>query len=151
LGSGESSSIPPDSVLKELNVTTIDNQALNLSGMRGKVVVINFWNLGCGPCRAEIPELNRLVEKYKSSGVVFIAISNDRQDRIKEFLQKKDFNYLQVADANRIFKDYNVKVLPTHLVIDKDGTLHNRMIGGGKDIFETLDNQLKILTSNSQF
>lgn len=148
LGSGENSSISFDAVLKDLTVTTIDKQALNLSEMRGKVVVINFWNLGCGPCRAEIPELNRLVEKYKSSGVVFIAISNDRQDRIEEFLQKKDFNYLQVADANRIFKDYDVKVLPTHLVIDKNGTLHNRMIGGGKSIYEILDNQLKILTSN---
>ncbi len=132
---------------KDFSLTTINGKKLTLASLKGKIVVLNFWNLGCGPCRAEMPELNKLVEKYTGQNVVFIVISNDQKGKIQKFLEQKEFKYIQVADANVLFKDYEVKVLPTHIIINRDGSVYNRMIGGGKDIFELLDNQIRLLTS----
>ncbi len=124
------------------SVSTMVGKKLSLESLQGKVIVINFWNLGCGPCRAEMPDLNKLVEKYKNDEVVFIAFSNDKSIRMVEFLKKKVFDYQLVTDANDVFKAYGVKVLPTHVVINSDGSVHHRMTGGGKKNYEILDNIL---------
>ncbi|MEA1877725.1 MAG: redoxin domain-containing protein, partial [Bacteroidota bacterium] len=126
----------------DFGVTTMDGKKLSLKNLDGKIIVINFWNLGCGPCRAEMPDLNKLVEKYKDDEVLFIAFSNDQRIRVVEFFKKKEFNYQIVTEANDVFKAYGVKVLPTHVVINSNGTIHHRLTGGGKNIYEILDNML---------
>jgi thiol-disulfide isomerase/thioredoxin len=57
-------------------------QALDLSALRGKVVVLNFWASWCGPCRAEMPMLDALAREYRERGVVVVGLSaDDRHDR----------------------------------------------------------------------
>ncbi len=124
------------------DVISLKGQKLSLEDLRGKVVVLNFWNLGCGPCRAEMPDLNKLVEKYKGDDVVFIAFSNDNKIRLEEFFNKKEFSYQQVSDAMEVIKAYGIKSLPTHVIINPDGQIHIRMIGAGKRNNEVLDNIL---------
>ena len=126
----------------DFSVTTMDGKKLSLKDLNGYIIVINFWNLGCGPCRAEMPDLNKLVEKYKDDEVLFIAFSTDQRIRVDEFLNKKEFNYQIVTEANDVIKAYGVKMLPTHVVINSNGTIHHRLTGGGKNVYEILDNML---------
>ncbi|MBT7091598.1 MAG: redoxin domain-containing protein [Bacteroidetes bacterium] len=133
---------PQEVSAPEFSKRSLDGTVLSLEKLKGKVVVLNFWNLGCGPCRAEMPDLNKLVEKYKNEEVVFIAFSNDQRIRVEEFLRKKIFDYQLITDSNDVFKAYGVKVLPTHFVINRDGAIHHRMTGGGKKNYEILDNVL---------
>lgn len=118
---------------------------LNNSNLKGKVVVLNFWSLGCGPCRAEIPDLNGLVKKYKGEEVVFLALTPDKTKHIEEFLEKKEFDYQLICEAFKAFSDFQVQVQPTHIIIDQDGNIYHRMIGGGKKNAEKLDGMLELL------
>ena len=103
--------------------TDMNGLSADLTGMRGKVVVLNFWFVGCAPCRQEIPELNNLVEKFSTGGQVeFIAIALDKKAAIQKMLTKLPFRYRHIPEGERIAKDqFGVAMYPTHVVIDQEG------------------------------
>jgi len=143
--SGKSEVKPDAPSAPDFNVTTLDGKKLSLKSLKGKILVLNFWTLGCGPCRAEMPELNKLVERYKDDEVVFIAFSSDQRMRLNEFFKKKAFDYNQVSDARDLFKKFGIKVLPTHVIINSKGAIHHRMTGAGKQNYENLSNMINYL------
>lgn len=103
-----------------------------LKDLEGKVVVLNFWFVACGPCRAEIPELNKLVEEYKdSSNIVFLAVALDSNAEVERFLEKLPFNYKVITDGRYISSIYSIIGYPTHAVIDKSGTIIFHTTGYG--------------------
>lgn len=117
----------------------LSGNQVNLSSLQGKVVVINFWSIGCGPCIVEMPELNKLVEKYKSrKDVVFLAITGDENEKLKKFLAKKEFNYQIVNQTDQASSKYDTNALPVHLIIDKQGYIINQSVGAREDIFDFL-------------
>lgn len=93
-----------------------------LKDLEGKVVVLNFWFINCGPCRKEIPELNKIVEEYKdSSNIVFLAVALDDQDEVKTFTEKIPFNYQLIPNGRYIAQNYGINIYPTHAILDKEG------------------------------
>ena len=100
----------------------INGNKYKLKDLEGKVVVLNFWFINCGPCRKEIPELNKIVEEYKdSSNIVFLAVALDDQDEVKNFAEKMPFNYQLIANGRYIAQNYGINIYPTHAVLDKEG------------------------------
>ncbi len=103
---------------------TPERDTFHLSDLYGKVVVFNFWFMDCPPCIQEIPELNKLVERFEEKEVEFIAIGRDSPERLKnEFLPKNQFRYTVVSSEKQsgiycIFQGY-----PTHMVVDKTGVV----------------------------
>ncbi len=94
----------------------------NLKEMGGKVVVLNFWFVGCPPCRQEIPQLNEVVEAYKNNNdVVFIAVALDEKYDIEEFLKTTPFNYHIIDRGRYIANKYDITSYPTHVILDKEG------------------------------
>jgi thiol-disulfide isomerase/thioredoxin len=89
--------------------------------LKGTVVVLNFWFIGCKPCQVEIPELNELVEKYKGQNEKFIAFALDDGAALKRFLTRKKFNYDIVAAARNVAATYKLEGYPPHFLIDKEG------------------------------
>jgi len=122
-------------VAPAFNLTSLDGKKFELASLRGKVVVLNFWFTGCEPCIAEMPKLNELVKKFKNDEVVFIAPTWDKETALPAFLKKYPFKYNIVANAgDLIINTYsdgteNV-VMPTHIVIDKEGKIDTRIVGG---------------------
>jgi thiol-disulfide isomerase/thioredoxin len=103
-----------------------------LKDLEGKVVVLNFWFVACGPCRMEIPELNKLVEEYKdSSNVVFLAVALDSNSEVEQFLEKLPFNYNIITDGRYISSIYSITSYPTHAIIDKSGNVIFHSTGYG--------------------
>jgi len=124
----------PQFAVKALDGTTFD-----LTSLKGKVVVLNFWFIGCAPCRVEMPHLNALVKEFKpNQDVVFIGNATDGAKHLKQFLAKTTFNYHIVADGAQIASKYGVGAYPTHIVIAKDGTISSQSIGGSTDIDTSL-------------
>lgn len=124
----EKSAAPP------FSLTSLDGKKLELSALRGKVVVLNFWFIGCAPCVAEFSELNRLVKEFSDKGVVFIAPTLDNEDAIKPFLKEHKFNYHVVPNAISLiagtYSDGSGEVVfPTHIVINQEGKIHSRVTG----------------------
>jgi len=112
------------------NVTSIDGEKLDLAALRGKVVVLNFWFIGCAPCRVEMPGLNQLVSEFKGKDVVFIAFATDAAEELQTFLKEKSFNYRIVPAASKTAEAYEVNAYPTHVIIGKDGQIISRLTGG---------------------
>jgi thiol-disulfide isomerase/thioredoxin len=124
--------------------TDMQGRVVQLSALKGKVVVVNFWGTGCGPCIGEMPMLNKLVQKYKGSGnVVFLAITGDETERLKQFFKKRTFLYTVVNNGGKVSAAYDVESLPVHIVIGKNGEVINRSTGAREDIFNYLDTIIK--------
>ncbi len=98
--------------------------------MKGKIVVFNFWFINCPPCKREIPELNKLVEKYKDKNdVVFIAVALDEKSDLKDFLKTTPFNYT-IVDAGRwIAAEIGINTFPTNVVVDQNGIVQFHATG----------------------
>ena len=122
-------------VAPTFNLTSLDGKKFELASLRGKVIVFNFWFTGCVPCIAEMPKLNELVEKFKNDEVVFIAPTWDNETVLPTFLKKYPFKYNIVANAGNLiintYRDGTGDVtMPTHIVIDKEGNIDTRIVGG---------------------
>ncbi len=108
----------------EITAADISGQAVNFSQYRGKVVVLNFWFIGCAVCRGEIPKLNDFAAKFAGeSDVAFIAITADPRDAVKKFIEKNRFDYRQIADGKPALSRFVVGGYPKNVVIGKDGRI----------------------------
>jgi cytochrome c biogenesis protein CcmG, thiol:disulfide interchange protein DsbE len=96
---------------------------LGLRDLRGKAVVLDFWASWCGPCRQQMPIIDRLVERYEKQGLVVVGVNTDDDERqALEFLRSRSNAYASVFDETReVSATYEVRVLPTLVVIDRQG------------------------------
>ena len=126
----------PDFTLKDSHGVNV-----KLSELRGKVVILDFWATWCGPCKATIPEMNKLYKKYQDKGVVILGISMDEDgwDVVNPFLTKVNFEYpvlLSEPDKMKGYED-RLDALPTAIIIDKEGKIRNTFEGiTNSDVFE---------------
>lgn len=121
------------------NIANINNVNYSLENLNGKVIVMNFWFTGCGPCKQEIPALNELVKKYQKDDVVFLALALDDDLKIlNSYLKKNPFSYVIIPKASQVAKDYKVTLYPTQIVIDKNGNIVSTLVGGNEKVGETL-------------
>jgi peroxiredoxin len=119
-------------------VKTLDGETLRLADLKGKVVVLNFWYIGCAPCQVEMPGLNKLVKEFKPEEVVFIGFALDDESHLREFLKKIPFKYRIVAGSSSIAKQYGAPPFPTHVLINKQGLIEFTMVGGDPNRYEEL-------------
>jgi len=104
-------------------VRTLDGRTLSLADLRGKVVVLSFWFIGCPACFAMEPKLNDFKARFAESDVVFLAMTSDRKDALEKYLKKERFDYLQAADAKDAMAHFAFRGFPKNIVIDKRGTI----------------------------
>lgn len=112
----------------------MDDKNYRLEDYRGKVVLINFWATWCPPCRREMPSMERLHQKLKGSDFAVLAI-NQMEDADHVFAYtgqlEVDPTFPILFDANSdVSGAYRVKGLPTTYLIDKQGVIRYRAIGG---------------------
>jgi thiol-disulfide isomerase/thioredoxin len=118
--------------LRPIKERDIKGVKLDQKSLAGKIIVLNFWFIGCPPCRAEIPDLNKLVETYNgNTDVVFIAVALDEAYEIKEFLKEHSFNYHIVENGRYYATKYGLNQYPTNIVYD----------AAGKVVFSSVSNQ----------
>lgn len=104
--------------------TTIDGKAVSLDSLKGKVVVLNFWFIACAYCRALQPKLNDFKTKFGSNEeVVFLAMTPDPAQELRQYLAKEKFDFIQVADAERLLSSFRFTGYPKNIVISKSGEI----------------------------
>jgi peroxiredoxin len=121
----------------------INGKKLDSNGVKGKMVVMNFWFTGCKPCIAEMPELNKLVNDYKEKNTVFIAVSFDNKETIQKFITKRPFNYNLVTDQQSYIDKLNATGYPVHIITDTDGIVRKVVVGFNEDTIEQLRNTME--------
>jgi len=126
---------------------TVDKKPLTLSELRGKVVLLNFWATWCPPCRAELPQLVQMQEKYRGQGLVVLGVSfDDTEAKAEKFAKDKQINYpvaritpefnqsygafLGLSDSILVRPDGMINAtLPSMIVIDRAGRISFLHIG----------------------
>ncbi len=113
--------------LPEFSKKTLSGKTISNKNLIGKTVVVKVWATWCGSCIAEIPALNELVAKYKSdTNIVFLSITDDKEEKIKSFLDKNTFNYEHITDSKSLkgkFYTGFIQEIPKHLVINPKGDI----------------------------
>jgi thiol-disulfide isomerase/thioredoxin len=112
-------------------VRDLDGREISPASLRGKVVIVNFWATWCGPCRAEIPDLVALQEKYKDTLQV-IGISEDEAgaDVVRRFAAEHHVNYPVAMTTPEIEKLYpGVSALPTSFILDRESRVVQKHVG----------------------
>ena len=124
--------------MPNVTITRLDSSAIDLTALRGKPVVINWWQTFCPPCITEIPELNELVEKYADRDIEFLAIANNEMAELTPFLEKHQFTFdIALADdeAVHVFG----QGYPRHVIIDGDGKVVYDVHGYSPDTTDRID------------
>jgi len=112
----------PDFTLKAL-----DGSNLRLAEQRGDIMLINFWASWCGPCIQEMPQLDKLAQKYQMLGVQVwgVNVEND-SSAAKAYLSKVNVEFPILFDVdNSASKAYQVEAMPTTVILDKNGTVRS--------------------------
>jgi thiol-disulfide isomerase/thioredoxin len=110
--------------IKLFNASDINNYKIKWKELAGKVVVLNFWFIGCPPCRKEIPELNDIALQYANDpNIVFIAVALDQAADIRSFIKDNPFSYHIVDDGRNYADNYRIHLFPTNVVVGKDGKI----------------------------
>lgn len=108
------------------------NKPVQLASLRGKPVLVNFWGTWCPPCRQEMPEMQRIYDKYKGD-LVMVGVSmgpRDNPDLVKGFVDQASYTWTFIHDADSgVATHYQAYSIPTSYFIDKDGVIRARHIG----------------------
>ena len=127
----------------------IDGSVKSFSDYKGKLLVINFWYINCGPCIIEMPYLNDLVKKYQNEDVQFLALSFDTVLDIKSFLQKTEFIYEHGSISRSLMYDFT-PVSPGHFIVDKDGIIRDIIIGAPRNTEIIFDKLVNLIEKNKK-
>jgi thiol-disulfide isomerase/thioredoxin len=117
--------------LQEFTMRDLDHRELSTTDWRGKVVLVNFWATWCPPCRAEIPDLVALQEKYRGQ-LQIIGVSQDEgsPEVVRRFASEYKINYPIVMLTPELTKHFpNVYALPTTFVIDRETRIVQKHVG----------------------
>lgn len=114
----------------DIEVVDRDGKTVRLSDMRGKVVFVNFWATWCPPCRAEMPDLEKLAESMRFSPFEVFAVSSDQSfAEIDQFFGGKKTRMRVGLDPDQKWAEiYGTEKLPETYVIDRDGNLRLRFV-----------------------
>jgi thiol-disulfide isomerase/thioredoxin len=109
----------------------ISGAEISMKGLKGKVVVIDFWATWCGPCVAEMPTLKKLYAEYKDKGVEFIGVSLDEKEggleKLKAFVTKEGISWPQYFQGDgfesKFSTSWGINAIPAVFVVDQEGKL----------------------------
>ena len=123
----------PTSTIKAPGFTlpTLDGTTVSSADLRGRVVILNFWATWCGPCKEEMPALNRLQQKFSPEKFTILAVTTDIQPKaIQSFWNLFELDMDVLLDESQEFsQQLMVRGLPTTVIIGRDGTLLGRAMG----------------------
>jgi peroxiredoxin len=132
----------PDFTLKSQN-----NGNLKLSELRGKVILINFWASWCGPCRQEMPVLDELYRHYRSLDFTVLGVNVEQNsDDAKSLLKDVPVTFPILFDKeNKISKLYDVKGMPSTVLVDRDGNIRYIHMGYQPGVEAEYQTQIRAL------
>jgi cytochrome oxidase Cu insertion factor (SCO1/SenC/PrrC family) len=104
-------------------LTDINGQNYSLADLRGKVVVLNFWFIGCAVCHQEMPALKQLAADYRANpDVVFISLARENADRLRRYVANKgDFGFAVLPLPPVLAQEFGITGYPTTAVLGRDG------------------------------
>lgn len=108
----------------KFTLTDLHGKSWTLKELRGSVVLVNFWATWCPPCRKEMPDLDALYKRFQEKGLVILAISDEKEETVRKFLEAHAVSYPVLLDTSReVNKMFHVEGIPKTYIFDREGKL----------------------------
>jgi len=108
-----------DFTLKDLH-----GKKVTLSELRGKVVMVNFWATWCGPCRLEMPDLDRIYTHFEPQGLVILSITDEEPFKVNSFIAPSGYHPPVLLDTDSaVHKHFHIEGIPKTFIFNRDGKL----------------------------
>ena len=113
----------------KIDVIDLDGKSIEMSSYEGQRIVLNFWATWCGPCIAEMPSMEIARQELEGEGYVFLLLSDEPHERIREFKDTRDFDFefLRMIDP---LKSQGIFSIPQTYIIDREGNIVRAITGG---------------------
>lgn len=131
----------------DFELSSLDGQVVSLSDFRGKPVFLNFWATWCGPCRFEMPFIQKMYEGLSSEGLVVLAVNvQENPTRVKEFVESFGLTFpVLLATNSEVPLAYNIRGIPATFFIDENGIIQDIKIGAFASEVEIASRLSKIM------
>lgn len=133
----------------DFELEDLNGNLISLSSMRGKVVFLNFWATWCPPCRAEMSSMDRLYNRFASRDFEIIAVDlQENNKQVSKFVDDNNLTFKILLDkTGSTGAAYGARSIPTTYIIDRDGSVLARTLGGREwDTAQVFDLFEKILS-----
>jgi len=118
----------------DFTLTTLSGESITLSDLQGQAVLVNLWASWCGPCRAEMPAMQVVYDRYREQGFHVLAVNATNQDSLSSaqaFVKEMGVSYPILLDINgEVSAMYQLRALPSSFFISPDGRIREVIIGG---------------------
>ncbi|MES4785782.1 MAG: TlpA family protein disulfide reductase, partial [Nitrospiraceae bacterium] len=123
--------LPQKSPAPSFSLPGLEGQMMDSSALRGKVVLVNFWATWCGPCKEEMPALERLQQVLPKDAFAVIAITTDQQrEALRGFAELLGLSFPLLLDESKdVSAAFGVRALPTTVIIDREGHVVGKALG----------------------
>ncbi len=116
----------------QFSIKDMEGQKSSFDQFRNKVVFLNLWATWCGPCRAEMANIQKLYSKLDHEKVVFVMLSIDRdadQRKVVKYIQDKKFTFPVYMPSGYLPALLNVPAIPTTFILSRDGKIARKEVG----------------------
>jgi cytochrome c biogenesis protein CcmG/thiol:disulfide interchange protein DsbE len=131
----------PNFVLRD-----VEGKEVALSEFRGKVVLLEFWATWCPPCRATVPELTEIQQKYGNKGLIVLGVSldegGDLPAKLASFSREFKINYRLLIGNEEMERAYNVTSIPMTVLIDRGGNIITSYLGYVENLTAVISKQV---------
>jgi len=116
----------------EFSLSDLSGKQVRFKGFRGQLVFLNFFATWCGPCREEMPGMERLYRAHREKGFVVLAVNlQESAKAIRPFVEGLKLSFPTVMDSDgAVSREYGVRALPVSFLVGRDGHILWRAIGG---------------------
>jgi peroxiredoxin len=139
--------VQADAAAPDFTLPTLAGKPLRLGEQRGHVVLVNFWASWCGPCKLEMPQLNRLHDSYRPSGLVLLGINvDDDPKRAAEAATRMGIKFPVLLDSDKaVVRRWDLGSMPATVLVDRDGRVRALHRGWRDGLDLTYEKQIREL------
>jgi thiol-disulfide isomerase/thioredoxin len=123
---------PPREAARSFTVRTLDGRSLRLAELRGRPVVLDFWATWCAPCRASMPHLSAMQDRFGRKGLVVLGLSVDdvAPEQVRRFAARLRVHFPVAMATESVLDNYGpIRSIPTTIFIDRQGRILRRVVG----------------------
>jgi peroxiredoxin/outer membrane lipoprotein-sorting protein len=114
----------------DFQLKDLEGREIQLKTLRGNVVLLNFWATWCGPCRLEMPVIEKLHQQFHAKGLRVFGVNDEEIDTIRDYVAEHEYSFPTLVDTDQqAIKLYRIRGIPTMVVIDREGKIAQYRMG----------------------